>query len=315
MPETLHVAVAVIRNPLGEVLVSRRPAGVHQGGKWEFPGGKVEPGEDIQAALTRELDEELGIRPRRARPLIQIPYRYPEQDVMLDVWAVTSYDGEPYGREGQPLAWRSPDGLDPQDFPPANRAIIMAARLPDRYLITPDPAGMDRHAFLTALERSLAQGVRLVQLRAPGLPEKDYCDLAVRCVSLCHDAGARLLLNARPDLVDELGADGVHLSGRRLAEAKGRPLTSGVVAASCHSEEDIVNAGVVADFCVLSPVQVTASHPGAAPLGWEGFSSIVDKAAIPVYALGGMRPSDLGRAWQQGGQGIAAIRGLWGGDP
>src|SRR5690606_2777302 len=131
--------------------ISLRPAHAHQGGLWEFPGGKVDADEDAFAALARELDEELGIAITSARPLIRIPHSYPDRQVLLDVWRVSSFVGTPYGREGQRIAWVAPAKLDASVFPAANGPIVTAARLPDRYLITPEP-GED---FLVRLEHAL----------------------------------------------------------------------------------------------------------------------------------------------------------------
>ena len=94
----LHVVVGVVENERREVLLTRRAEHVDQGGLWEFPGGKVETGESVADALARELNEELGIRVTRARPLICIRHRYPNRDVLLDVWRIRTYQGEPVGR-------------------------------------------------------------------------------------------------------------------------------------------------------------------------------------------------------------------------
>ena len=116
----VHVAAAVIRGADGRVLIARRPDDKHQGGLWEFPGGKVEEGEVVQAALSRELEEELGIRVSAARPLIQVHHDYPDKHVLLDVWEVSAFTGEPHGAEGQPLAWVAPRDLGQYEFPEAN---------------------------------------------------------------------------------------------------------------------------------------------------------------------------------------------------
>lgn len=122
----LHVAVGVIRNPRGEILISRRPPDVHQGGLWEFPGGKVEPGESVIQALERELLEELGIRIASCRALLEVAHDYLDKAVLLDVWLVESFRGEPAGREGQALAWCLPERLHRYRFPAANTAIVDA---------------------------------------------------------------------------------------------------------------------------------------------------------------------------------------------
>lgn len=100
--------------------------------------GKVEDGEPVRAALARELEEELGIRVERARPLIQVRHDYADKHVLLDVWEVDGFSGEAHGAEGQPLAWVEPRELADYEFPAANAPIVQAARLPAHYLITPD---------------------------------------------------------------------------------------------------------------------------------------------------------------------------------
>ena len=116
-------------------------AGTHLSGLWEFPGGKLMPGESRENGLARELDEELGVRVLAAQPLIRVRHRYPEREVVLDVWRVDSYVGEPYGREGQPIMWRDVQGLEAAEFPPADAPVLSALRLPARYLVTPEPGG------------------------------------------------------------------------------------------------------------------------------------------------------------------------------
>ena len=125
----MHVAVGAIVNARGEVLVARRAAYRHQGGRWEFPGGKVDAGETIRAALARELREELGIEVLAAEPLVAVRHAYAEQTVLLDVWLVTHWQGEAHGREQQPLRWLTADALEPREFPAANAAIIDALRI------------------------------------------------------------------------------------------------------------------------------------------------------------------------------------------
>ena len=122
----LRVAVGVITNAGGEVLVARRHDHLHQGGLWEFPGGKVAAGESVEEALARELHEELGIRVEHAVPLVIIEHDYPERSVRLEVWHVLAFSGTAHGREGQPLRWLPVTALDPADFPAANAPIIGA---------------------------------------------------------------------------------------------------------------------------------------------------------------------------------------------
>ena len=124
----IHVVAGVLFDPSGRVLVAQRPSGAHLAGRWEFPGGKLEPGEPREAGLARELAEELGIRVLAASPLIEVEHRYSERDVLLDVWRVESYSGEPHGREGQAVEWRNVGSLDAADFPPADAPVLTALR-------------------------------------------------------------------------------------------------------------------------------------------------------------------------------------------
>ncbi len=122
----LRVAVGVIGNTAGEVLVALRHAHLHQGGLWEFPGGKIADGESVEAALARELHEELGIHVEYAQPLLTVRHAYADRSVELHVWRVTAFVGEVHGREGQPLRWVAVPELDPVDFPAADLPIIEA---------------------------------------------------------------------------------------------------------------------------------------------------------------------------------------------
>lgn len=308
----IHVAVAVIRDAEGRVLLARRPLGSHLGGMWEFPGGKLEAGENVLRALARELQEELGIRPRLCRPLIQTPHRYPDKHVLLDVWEVLRWQGRVHGRESQPLRWVAPDALKRYRLPPADAAIVSAVRLPPVYLITPLP-GRDLESFLQRLQACLEAGVRLVQLRAPGLTPARLRSLARQVRELCHQHGAQVLVNGTPGQVLDVGADGVHLTSRRLLRLSRRPLGEDHwVAASCHNADELAHAARVGvDFAVLSPVAATASHPGTKPMGWRRFAELASGARLPVFALGGMGPADLNRARLCGAQGLGMVSGLW----
>lgn len=311
----LHVVAATIVDGSGNVLIAKRHEHLHQGGLWEFPGGKLEQGEDIEAGLRRELLEELGIVVTRCRHRISVPYEYPGRKVYLDVWQVEDYRGTPHGREGQEVRWVHISSLSDYQFPAANLPIINSLHLPDHYLITPEPdAEAEWQVFLDNLESSLVAGIRLVQLRSKLLAETELQRLARTCVELCHHYGARLMINAEPMQALRMGVDGCHLSSDRLMVLKTRPDGfSGLLAASCHTEQELFHAcRIGCDFAVLSPVKPTTSHPDAMPLGWEKFSSLAQASSIPVYALGGMSRADTPVAWENGGQGIAAISGLWG---
>jgi 8-oxo-dGTP diphosphatase len=311
----VHVAAAALVNTEGAVLLTRRHDEAHQGGLWEFPGGKLEPGESVSEGLHRELREELGVVPEKHRPLIRVRHVYEDREVLLDVHLVTVWDGEATGLEGQPLTWVPAAQLDDYPMPPADVPIVRALQLPSTYLITP-PRLADRETFLAQLDASLRAGVSLVQLRLFDLPRDELVALGREVCRLCHARDARVLLNGDPALARTIDADGLHLNSRELHAHTPTAAADGLLAASCHSPEDLARAAAIdADFALLSPVLPTRSHPDAEPLGWPRFARWVDDAALPVYALGGMHPDLLKTAWQYGAQGIAAIRGLWRDEP
>lgn len=316
MPSTepspvIHVAVGLLLDR-GRVCITRRPSSAHQGGKWEFPGGKLADDEPVPAALRRELHEELGIEVESAAPYMQVHHAYADRDVFLDVWRITAWRGVPHGREGQEARWVAIRELPSLDFAEADWPILKRLWLPPFYLVS-DATRLGGERFLVLLERALAAGARLVQLREPQMPEREYLALARAVAQRCHRHGARVLLNAEPAWAGGCGADGAHLNSRRLMALRERPLPLRFfVGASCHTAAELGQASRIgADLAVLSPVAKTASHPQAKPLGWEKFRALCAGADLPVYALGGMRPPDLASARQAGAQGIALSGGLW----
>jgi 8-oxo-dGTP diphosphatase len=308
----IHVMAGAVLDADGRVLVAKRPDHVHQGGLWEFPGGKLEAGESPEQGLARELDEEVGIQIQASQPLIRVHHDYGDRHVLLDVRRVDAYVGVPHGREGQPLDWLHPEAMDPASFPLADRPVINALRLPPQYLITgADPRQADE--FLVRLRRALEQGIRLVQLRAHELDDIEYGRLAGDAYRLCERHRARLMLNRDPRLVGEVPRHGLHLTATALQRARERPgRPNDLIGASCHDAAQLAYAAQLdLDYAILSPVKPTATHPDAPPLGWPAFAALVDPVPLPVYALGGLTPADLRPAIEYGAQGIAAIRGLW----
>ncbi|MBV0932705.1 Nudix family hydrolase [Marinobacterium weihaiense] len=311
MSKLIHVAAAVIRDRRGHILIARRPDDKHQGGLWEFPGGKVEPGEPVADALARELQEELGIRVTSARPLILIPHHYPDKSVLLDVWDVDDFEGEAHGAEGQPVCWVAPNKLDAYAFPAANAPIVAAAQLPERLLVTGSAVGAAEYS--ERVQSALARGIRHIMLRAKALDDDAFTELYHALLPLCQKQGAILGVNASVALANSLGAEHLHLTSERLQSLSERAAFNGRwLSASCHDPEQIRMAeekGV--DFITLSPVQPTASHPGQPVLGWAQFAEWVAQCTLPVYALGGLGEDDLATARQHGAQGVAAISAWW----
>ncbi|MBT3014824.1 MAG: Nudix family hydrolase [Candidatus Thiodiazotropha sp. (ex Clathrolucina costata)] len=309
----IHVVAAAIFDSGARVLVTRRADHLHQGGLWEFPGGKCEPGESNQQALARELKEELGIVPLECDPLIRVRHDYGDRNLLLEFFRVTRYQGEASGLEGQPLKWLLPEEMEPGGFPAADRPVITALQLPSRYLITGGDS--DRlEDFLQRLDRALDRGVGIVQLRAHGLTDIDYRELLSACLPRCHGRGVKLIVN-RPERVADWRqeADGVHFTARQLMALAHHPSGAGLLGASCHNPEELARAAELElDYALLSPVEATGSHPHAQALGWFRFTEWVDRVNIPVYALGGMQSDSLRQAKLAGAQGIAGISTFWG---
>ena len=127
--DAVHVAVGVILNSQqNQILIAKRPDHLHQGGLWEFPGGKVSLGETIEQALARELFEEIGISNIKAKPLMHILHDYPDKKVFLDIWLIDQFSGQAQGKEGQQCQWVSLQdllgGQSDYQFPEANQAIL-----------------------------------------------------------------------------------------------------------------------------------------------------------------------------------------------
>lgn len=312
----VQVAVAIILNTAGEVLLALRDPQAHQGGLWEFPGGKVEAGETVMQALAREAHEELGIEVAHSSLLKSIQYAYPDKQVMLHVCLVNAFHGTPAGAEGQPIKWLAIDKLKPSMFPAANRSIIRALQLPQAYMITGEYNSTEN--FLAQLHNRLLQGTRLLQMRCPELDATAFSTLAQQAARLCEQFDAQLLLNTTPAIYQQIRKQGcepagLHLNGRLLNKLQQRPLSADeILSVSCHSLRDIAQARKLAADCLLySPIKATSSHPEASPLGWTAFSEAVAASDICSYALGGMQTEDIEQACAAGGQGIAAISCLW----
>lgn len=301
--DRLLVVAGIIREHDGpRVLLSQRPAHKHQGGCWEFPGGKVEPGESPAQALSRELHEELGIDVQSSTAFMTIDHDYPDLSVRLLFREVMAWSGLPHGREQQPLDWFAPVDLASLRFPKANQPVVTALSLPDQLMITPAVLPGDWSA---RLQRALDAGVSLVYARL--LPQ-DKAVLAA-FVSQCHGAGARVLVADDAALASAVNADGLHLTARAGQWPQDWP---GLRSMACHDADQLARAREwQADLVTLSPVQPTPTHAQASPLGWTQFAALASGQPFAVYALGGVGPDDLLQARHSGARGVAGIRRFW----
>jgi mutator protein MutT len=210
----IHVVAAAVIDATGRVLIAQRPVGKHLAGGWEFPGGKLEPGEDRLAGLVRELREELGITVASPRPLIRVRHAYPSREVLLDIWVVRHYRGEPQGLDGQALRWCTQDELATAELLPADKPIVAALRLPERltqmstpyYAVGAASAGKLRGVNCSNAGEALAAasaGADFLLMRGE-LPD-------TQLVSLCETVPLPVFVRRVPlEVAWSLGASGIN---------------------------------------------------------------------------------------------------------
>lgn len=306
-----RVVAGLLRDDRGRVLWAQRPADKADPHAWELPGGKREANETPEAALARELHEELGIDVLALEPWPAGDQHDPERDLELAVYAVTRWRGVPRALEHQALCWSPPLRAHRLPVAPLDRAAVRALGLPAYYAISPE--GDDPRQLVEGARRALDRGARLLSLRLPAIDHAGLARAVEALAPLLTGADAELLVHRHLAAVEALDLGGVHLSRAQLWQCPRRPLpATRWVAASCHHRADLERAAALGlDFATLSPVHVTASHPQAKPLGWTRWAELVEKLPLPVYALGGVAPADLDRARAHGAWGVAGIRGFW----
>ena len=304
------VAVAVITKPDGAFLMAQRPVGKPYAGYWEFPGGKVEPGETVYAALVREIQEELGITVTRAYPWVTQIFTYPHATVKLHFYRVTAWLGEPQPHEGQIFSWEHAEAVTVTPVLPANGPILRGLSLPSVMGVT-NLAELGEAMFFARLETALQQGLRLLQVREKHLTEAALVAFAQRVTKRAHIYGARVLLNAAPALAQAAAVDGLHLTAQSLTQTERRP-TVAWCGASCHTRQELAHAAQLQlDYALLGTVLPSASHPQAPTLGWDRVRECTHDYPLPIYVIGGMQPQHLETAWECGAHGIAMLRAAW----
>ncbi|MDH5263940.1 MAG: Nudix family hydrolase [Betaproteobacteria bacterium] len=302
MTAITEVAAAVIERPDGTFLLACRPEGKPYPGYWEFPGGKIEAGEEPRAALDRELREELGIEVREATPWVTRVYAYTHATVRLHFFRVTAWDGEPKPLEDQAIAWQRVESPDVSPMLPANAPVLAALALP-AVMVVSDAARTGFDAWSLKLSAQVIGERLLVQIREKELEPQRVQFLLSRALTRGTPFGALVVVNS--DCGSWPQADGAHLTSRALMAATGRP-AGRIVGASCHDAHEIAQAARLGlDYVVVGPVKPTASHPAASPLGWDAFAALVKDCPLPAYAIGGLTRADLPQAKRHGAHGVA----------
>ena len=346
MPDRIVVAAAALFDDRGRVLLAqRRDDDRNHPGLWEFPGGKVEAGESLPAALARELDEELDLppEPHQWRQIRGAVAESLTGGLSLHLLA-GSLRQMPRRLEHQALRWIRPVDAAALPLAPLDRHLLRWIAAPRLLAITPElpcaidaanePTGMDpvsegkpplaRTPPLTADANRPDRWSRQIRscrparvaeqcwrlLRWPGLNERAYRDRLQRWLAAGRNSAQPVLVHNQIDLAELEGVSGVHLSAWMAAQLRERPLPSTRwLSVACHNRREIEQAlRIDADFVLLAPVRRTDSHPGAAALGWKKFRSLANVTERPVLALGGVRPADLDLAGRAGAFGVAGIR-------
>jgi 8-oxo-dGTP diphosphatase len=298
MPKPIvDVAIAILIHR-GKILVGWREEQQHQGGKHEFPGGKVEQGETPEEACRREIYEEVGIGLKDWHQFDYIHHEY--DDIIVNLHLFHSYvPDELLNLIHQPWEWYTREQLLHLNFPKANKDIIKRLYWPHLIkisnMLTP-VEGSDALLYWR-IEEADADQRYLEQLSA--LDENQLSNLIIN---------TDLWQQLSPELKKQIKT--VHLKQSQLMNLHKGDLTVGVrYIAACHNAFSLKQAEQIGcDAVFISPVKPTTTHPEALALGWERFADLAQNSQIPVFALGGVHPDDLVTAQQHGAYGLAGIR-------
>ena len=303
------------------VLLSKRLPGKHLADHWEFPGGRVEPGESRHAALARELHEELGITIEASQPWCSLTHAYPEKTVHLHIHRVSHFHGVPAGCEGQVIEWVAWRKVAHRPMPPADQALLKVFGMaPVAWVAPPASDNNDTSAALADWRRGLAEIKNTPWARQPWwlvwtMPVTDERAQAAakQAIALAHRAGHRPLLAGSPAKAQALGASGVYLDQAAATRMAKRPAGLEWVGVACDGAAGLASATALgADFATLSPLRRAQVSPERDGLGGAQFQALIASAGLPVLALGGVGWTDVSWARSLGAFGVAGIHSLWG---
>jgi len=294
-----------LHNKDQQILIAKRQSHQFMGGFWELPGGKIEHGESPEVAISRELNEELGIIVDKLSLHQTMVYQYTDRIVELSIYNIDNYLNTPKGVEGQEIAWVSVENLNSYKLLPTMKSFINSITLPKQYWITPS-SNHQSDEWIRKFDEKIKQGISLIQLRSKTKLDITFIE---ELHNKCKHNNINLLLNTVDKSFHEAYCDGWHITTGEMFDLKSRPCANNkLLGASTHDLTEALKAqDLGADFIVISPVQATQTHPDTVPIGWDAAKEVVDKLNIPVYFLGGMTLNDLDKTLKLGAQGIAGV--------
>lgn len=302
----VDVAVGVLRVPDGRVLLAERLAGSIGAGFWELPGGKVESGEDASDAVVRELLEEVGVQALDLGRKRVYEHQFPARRVRVHCFPVRRWSGEPWGKEGQRVAWVDPQRPQVGPLLPSLELPLTSLGLPDLLAV----ADVGRNAgaadqLLREVASLAAGGLGLLIVQAREFAPSQRVQYARRLREAARGTGLRLLLSGTALEARQGGMCGLHSSSDALVAASERPPTR-LWAVSAHEAAGLERADKLgAQLALVSPVLPLDSHPSDPALGWDGLRRLAAATPVPVYALGGLGADDLQTARAAGARGVA----------
>jgi len=302
----IDVAVCIVQAADGRVLMAQRTARQLSAGYWELPGGKVDPGETPQQAAVRELAEETGITALSVRPWIRYGHAFPLRRLRLFFFRIDRWSGSAQGREGQRVAWVDAAAPNVAPILPSVERALTALGLPDLYAVTDSYRHGGPEGVIAGLPDALRTGLRLIQVREPGMAPDQRVLFARRIATIAAPYGARVVLAGSVLEARRAGLTGLHATAAELRRTTHRPAVKFWLA-SCHDGADLrVAEELGADAAVISPVLTSPSHPERPAIGWDGLQRLAAGARLPVYAQGGVSRASIAEARRAGAVGITS---------
>lgn len=302
----VDVAVGVLRVPDGRVLLAQRRAGTIGAGFWELPGGKIDSGEDAAQAVVRELLEEVGVQALELGRARVYEHQFPARRVRVHCFPVRRWSGEPWGKEGQRVAWVDPQRLEVGPLLPSLELAMSSLGLPE--LVAVADVGRAAGAadqLLQDVASLAAGGLRLLIVQGLEFAPSQRVLFVRRLRKAARGTGLQLLLSGTALEARQGGMCGLHSSSAALVAVRERPPTR-LWAVSVHDAAGLERAEALgAQLALVSPVLPLDAHPSGTALGWDGLRRLAAATPVPVYAGGGVGPDDLQNARAAGAWGVA----------